>query len=709
MISRLLERYLNVRRHSESLIATLTDEDMVVQSMPDASPTKWHLGHTTWFFETFVLAKHLADYKPFDPAFAYLFNSYYESLGPRQPRPQRGLLTRPSIADIRDYRRYVDNHIQTLLTDNTTADLGGLMELGFAHEEQHQELLLMDVLHLFNQSPIKPIYLKEWLAPKTDRPGDYQLMAGGMVELGHIGEAFSFDNENPRHATWLQPFEISDRLVTNGEWLAFVEDGGYSRPEFWLSDGWAKVQAEGWQAPLYWQQQERNWQQMTLAGLQPIQHDAPVMHISYYEACAYATWANARLPTETEWEIAARSGLLTQIEDCAWQWTQSAYSPYPGFRPAANAIGEYNGKFMVSQMVLRGGACVTPQGHSRLSYRNFYYPGQRWMFSGLRLARDLPSQQQPENNTSDAKYTSDFAKDVRAGLGATEKSLAPKYFYDATGSELFEAICRTREYYPTRAETALLKDIAHELSSFIPDGAALIEFGSGASVKTRLVLEASPQLDVYIPLDISPSALHSATEQLQQAYPALWVAPEVGDFCHLKDLPAAARTRPRVGFFPGSTLGNFCKQDSVEFLRSVRRFLGENARLILGLDMLKDISTLEAAYDDSDGITAQFNKNLLARINRELDGDFDLEQFLHLAQWNPEQSCIEMFLVSTQDQEVHAAGSTFQFSEGERLHTECSHKYTPDSVARLAEAAGWKVERQWLSPAPQVGIFVLHG
>ncbi len=708
MNTSLLERYLHVRRHSESLIAPLSDEDMVVQSMSDASPAKWHIAHTSWFFETFLLKEHLSDYTEFDPSFGYLFNSYYEALGPRQPRPQRGMLSRPPITRIREYRRHVDEHMQGLLAGSLTSDLTALVELGLAHEEQHQELLLMDVLHLFSLSPLKPAYSPAWREPSGDRHGHYQLMAGGMVELGHIGDEFSFDNENPRHATWLQPFEISDRLVSNGEWLAFMEDGGYARADLWFSEGWTTVQNEGWEAPLYWQRDTNGWRQMSLAGLRNIDPTAPVMHISYYEACAYATWANARLPSETEWEIAARSGLLEQIEDSAWQWTQSAYAPYPGFRPASNAIGEYNGKFMVSQQVLRGGSCITPLGHSRLSYRNFFYPGQRWMFAGLRLARDLPSAHEAGKQNT-AAYSSGFAQDVRAGLGKAEKSLAPKYFYDAVGSELFEAICRTREYYPTRAETALLKDIAQDLSACIPDGAALIEFGSGASIKTRLLLEASPQLDVYIPLDISESALRNATVQLQKDYPALWVAPEVGDFCHLGELPMPARTRPRVAFFPGSTLGNFCQQDSVDFLRSVRRFLGDDARLIVGLDMLKDISTLEAAYDDADGITAQFNKNLLARINRELGGTFNLDQFLHRAQWNPEQSCMEMFLVSTQDQDVEAAGQIFHFAEGERLHTECSHKYTPDSIQRLAQSAGWTLERQWLSPAPQVGIFLLHG
>lgn len=703
----LLERFLHVRHNTESLLVPLNDEDMVVQSMPDASPVKWHIAHTTWFFETFLLHPHQPGYQPFDPSFAYLFNSYYEAIGPRQPRPQRGLLTRPAISRIREYRRYVDEHMQILLADADVAAIRPLVELGLAHEEQHQELLLMDVLHLFSLSPLQPAYAPTWRAPSSDRHGHYQLMAGGMVELGHAGDEFAFDNEGPKHSTWLEAFEISDRLVNNGEWLAFMSDGGYVRSEYWLSDGWSKVQEEGWQAPLYWRNDKQSWKQLSLGGLQDINAAEPVMHISYYEACAYAAWANARLPTEAEWEIAARSGLLEQVDDSAWQWTQSAYAAYPGFHPARTAVGEYNGKFMVSQLVLRGGSCATPPGHSRTSYRNFFYPHQRWMFSGVRLARDVPSQQLPADET-ESRHSGPFAQDVRAGLSHSSKSLPSKYFYDAQGSELFEAICLTREYYPTRAETALLKDIAHELSGYIPDGAALIEFGSGASVKTRLLLEASPQLDVYVPLDISETALRKATVQLQKDYPALWVAPEVGDFGHLADLPVAARNRPRVAFFPGSTLGNFCQQESLSFLHSVKQFLGPDSRLILGLDMLKDIVTLEAAYDDSDGVTAQFNKNLLARINRELDGSFNLEQFLHLAEWNPEQSCMEMFLVSTQAQDVYAAGQHFHFAEGERLHTECSHKYTQDSVRRMAEDSGWTLERYWLSPAPQVGLFVLR-
>lgn len=695
-----LERYRHVRRQSENLVAPLREEDMVVQSMPDASPSKWHLGHTSWFFETFLLPR-LTGYQVFDPAFAYLFNSYYEAVGPRQPRPERGLLTRPPLHEVLAYRAHVDAHMERLIPDLAEPDLA-LLELGLAHEEQHQELLLMDVLHLFSRSPLSPAYDPRWQEQEGDRPGRFVPLPGGLVELGHDGDGFAFDNEGPRHTTYLQPFQICDRLVTNGDWQAFIDDGGYQRPDLWLADGWARVQAEGWRAPLYWQRQGDGWQELGLGGLRPLVPDAPVRHISYYEACAYALWAEARLPSEAEWEVAARSGVLGQVEDSAWQWTASAYAPYPGFRPSAGAVGEYNGKFMVSQMVLRGGASITPAGHARVSYRNFFYPHQRWMFAGLRLARD------PAGTQREAGSDTSFAEDVRAGLAAPDKSLPPKYFYDAIGSELFEAICRTREYYPTRMETALLEAIAGELSSVIPRGAALVEFGSGASLKTRLLLDAAPQVGVYLPIDISESALRKATAMLEAAYPRLRVLPQVGDFSHLPHLPAAVASRPRVAFFPGSTLGNFSPPEALRFLRSVRRYLGRDSRLILGLDMQKDVATLEAAYDDGDGITAQFNKNLLTRINRELGGTFDLDAFQHLARWNPQAQCMEMFLVSQRDQVVNAAGQRFHFAAGERLHTECSHKYNLEGIADMAAQSGWRLARHWLSPAPQVGMFVLE-
>ncbi|MDI7775021.1 ergothioneine biosynthesis protein EgtB [Asticcacaulis sp. EMRT-3] len=692
------DRYQAVRQRSLDLIAPLTPEDMVVQSMPDASPVKWHLAHTSWFFETFLL-KAQPGYAPFDPDYAFLFNSYYEALGPRQPRAERGLMTRPPLDEVLAYRRHVDHHMQALL--DTDADTEDLLALGLAHEEQHQELLLMDVLHLLSRSALKPAYDADWPADAPGRKGHFQLRPGGLVEIG-AAEGFAFDNETPRHKVWLPPFEISDRLVRNGEWLAFIEDGGYRRPEFWLSDGWARAQAEGWDAPFYWQKSDAGWQEMSLRGLHPLDPEAPVSHVSFYEADAFARWAGARLPSEAEWELAATDGALEQVDDVAWQWTASAYLAYPGFQADAGAVGEYNGKFMSGQMSLRGGSAFTPPGHSRPTYRNFFAPEKRWMRSGLRLARDVTL-----TNAEGDDGTAGFAADVVAGLSARQKSLSPKYFYDATGSDLFEAICRTPEYYPTRTETALLADIAAELTADLPGDAMLVEFGSGASDKTQILLDAAPHIGAYLPIDISEDALRLATVRLSQAYPHLSVTPVVGDFTQKMELPRSLRDRPLVGFFPGSTIGNFAPAEARDLLKSLRSLLGPQARLILGADMVKDEATLVAAYDDAQGVTEAFNKNLLRRINRELNGTFDLSAFDHLAVWNSALQRMEMHLVSRYDQIVKAAGHTFAFKAGERLHTENSHKFTPDSLAALARDAGWRVAQSWLSTAPQFGVFVL--
>ena len=718
----LLERYRAVRRASEALIRSLTPEDMGAQSMPDASPTKWHLAHTTWFFETFLLTPNLPVYRVFDPKFGYLFNSYYEAVGPRQPRPARGLITRPSAADVLAYRAHVDAAMATLLAGETAA-FADLIELGLAHEEQHQELILMDILHLFAQSPLSPAFAppRPGLSPTTAAPLSYVGFEGGLVEIGHDGQGFAFDNEGPRHRVWLEPFRLADRLVTNGEWLAFMAAGGYARAEFWLSEGWAVVRAEDWQAPFYWRETAEGWRVMGLNGLRPLDPAQPVGHLSYYEADAYASWAGARLPTEAEWEHVAQarptegnfvsSGRLgaqaapegdgmRQMFGDLWEWTRSAYLPYPGFQPAQGAVGEYNGKFMSGQFVLRGGACVTPAGHVRPSYRNFFYPHQRWMFSGLRLALDGAGE--------GAAQPSDLEVDVIAGLSKTHKAMPPKHFYDAAGSDLFEAITELPEYYPTRTEVALLTAAAPEIARHIPDGAALVEFGSGASTKTRIVLDAAPQVAVYAPIDISASALEGAAKAIRADYPQLAVAPLRDDFTNALRLPAETEGRPVVGFFPGSTIGNFTPDEARAFLMSARRLLGEGAAFLVGIDLVKDPATLVAAYDDAQGVTGAFNKNLLTRINRELAGDFDLDAFAHRAVWNPAESRIEMHLVSLKDQVVHAAGHAFRFAEGETIHTENSYKFTLERMATLATAAGWKLEQRWVSEDPAFGMVLLR-
>lgn len=697
----LLNRYLSLRWRTESLIEELEPEDLVVQSMPDASPAKWHLAHTTWFFETFLLQEHLPGYPIFHPDFGFLFNSYYETIGPRHPRPQRGLLTRPTLQEVITYRQHVDMYMQTLLRTELSASLMHLVLLGFAHEEQHQELMLMDLLHLFSHSRLKPALDASWPQLARGRVGQFRALGSGVTEVGTSSTSaeFFFDNEGPVHKVWLTDVEISDRLVTNGEWLSFMEAGGYTNSSYWLSDGWAIAQESQWTAPLYWEWTEAGWHEMTLGGSMAVDPTAPVVHVSYYEAAAFANWASARLPTEAEWEAAARQRILEQQDDSAWQWTQSAYLPYPGFKSASGAVGEYNGKFMVNQMVLRGGSNATTPGHSRASYRNFFKPEQRWMFSGVRLARDVFRKRSPRE---------EFELDVYAGLSARQKSLSPKYFYDAIGSDLFEAICRTEEYYPTRMETALLRDIVTDLALMIPAGSVLVEFGSGASNKTKLLLDAAPRIVAYVPIDISEDALGSAVQRLERSYSSLHISPLVGDFTTALELPAAVAGMPKVGFFPGSTIGNFTPFEAEQFLRSARRMLGPDAILILGADQVKDEDTLLAAYDDEQGVTAQFNKNLLTRMNRELGTDFVVDMFDHEARWNSALNRIEMHLVSLIDQTVSMGPHKFLFKLGESIHTENSHKFTPDSLSALAHASGWEMSALSVSEAPRFAITVLR-
>jgi ergothioneine biosynthesis protein EgtB len=408
----LASRFEAVRNGTEALAEGLSAEDCALQSMPDASPVKWHLAHTTWFFETFLLEPNEPAFEPFDASFRVLFNSYYNAVGPKHPRPERGMLSRPPLERVLAYRAQVSARMLRFLQTDRARELAALVELGLHHEQQHQELILTDFKHLLSRNPLHPVYRARsasLFSPAPVVPLEWIAFPEGLRRIGHEDEGFAFDNEGPRHRVFLEAFELASRPVTNGEFMAFMEDGGYRRPELWLSDGWNTVCEQGWEAPLYWQRERESWHAFTLAGLLTVDPAEPVTHVSYFEADAYARWANARLPTEAEWEVAAASQPVsgnfadtgrfhpsaappstpfTQMFGDVWEWTQSPYAPYPRFRPAAGAVGEYNGKFMCNQYVLRGGSCATPAGHVRATYRNFFPAPARWQFSGLRLARD---------------------------------------------------------------------------------------------------------------------------------------------------------------------------------------------------------------------------------------------------------------------------------------------------------------------------------
>jgi len=413
-LSDLRQRFAGVRGFSETLIAPLKPEDCVIQSMPDVSPTRWHLAHTTWFFETFVLKAFLPKYEPLHPAFEVLFNSYYNTVGEQFPRSRRGLLSRPTLEEVKDYRCAVDEHVVDLLAKPSinATEIARVMEIGLQHEQQHQELMLTDIKHVFSCNPLHPVYRERTCGQGSGEtlPLSWLSFGEGLFQIGHDGAGFAFDNEYPRHRTFVESFQLADRLTTCGEFLDFIEDDGYARPELWLSEGWRLVGEEGWQAPLYWSNRDGQWQQFTLEGMRGIERNEPVCHVSYFEADAFARWSGARLPTEAEWEIAARSQPtegnfvesealhpvpcgktvgLRQIFGDVWEWTSSQYSPYPGYFAAEGALGEYNGKFMCNQFVLRGGSCATSQSHIRPSYRNFFPPDARWQFSGIRLARGI--------------------------------------------------------------------------------------------------------------------------------------------------------------------------------------------------------------------------------------------------------------------------------------------------------------------------------
>jgi ergothioneine biosynthesis protein EgtB len=380
--------YRTVRGETERRAAPLSPEDQVVQSMADASPIKWHRAHTTWFFETFLAKPHLCGYEEYDARFPFLFNSYYVAAGPRHERPKRGLVTRPNASKVGQYRVHVDAAVERMIERAGAADWARIvevLEIGLHHEQQHQELMLTDILHAFSNNPTAPAYDPNWQPPRAEGGKGFAALSG-VKTIGFDGQGFSFDNEHPAHRVFLEPVKIARGLVTNAEWMEFMAAGGYGKPELWLSDGFAAAQNEGWEAPGYWRKVDDAWHSMTLGGLRPIDPAAPVCHVSYYEADAFARWSGKHLPSEAEWEVAARAGELSDAYGVHWQWTRSAYASYPGYRAVEGALGEYNGKFMVNQLVLRGSSLATPEGHARVSYRNFFYPASRWQFSGLRLA-----------------------------------------------------------------------------------------------------------------------------------------------------------------------------------------------------------------------------------------------------------------------------------------------------------------------------------
>jgi dimethylhistidine N-methyltransferase len=722
--------YEAVRQSSEALIAPLSEADATVQSMPDASPVKWHLAHTTWFFESFVLVPHLHGYRIFDEQFNFLFNSYYETAGARHPRPRRGLLTRPTLETVLSYRHYVDAAVERLLRENGSARVRQLVELGCHHEQQHQELLLSDILHLFAQSPLQPAYKPPGplaVGPRVTGALDYWDFDGGLLEIGHEGGDFAFDSEGPRHRVFIEPYRLADRAVTNREWMEFMADGGYRNPLLWLSDGWAAAREQGWSTPLCWERRDDAYWTMTLRGAQTVDLDAPVTHVSYFEADAYATWSRRRLPTEMEWENAAAKAAVAgnfsdsghlrprpaggaaagprQLFGDVWEWTRSAFLPYPRFRPAGGAVGEYNGKFMSGQFVLRGGSCVTPPGHIRRSYRNFFPPAMRWQFGGVRLADDV------EPNPSIASRTGRtptlFGSDVLAGLGHSPKRLPSRWLYDDYGSELFEEITRLQEYYVTRVETRILRAFSGNIADFCGGDVTLVEYGAGAGIKTELLIAALHEPRCYVPVDIAEEFLQQTVARFQRCFPGLSTRPIAADFTSSFAMPEWVPAGRRVAFFPGSTIGNLDAEEAAAFLQRIRGHVGVGGRAVIGVDLCQTPAILIPAYDDAAGVTARFNRNYLTRINRELAGNFILEQFRHSARWNEAEAAIEMHLVSTLDQTVTVLGRSFELSAGETIHTESSRKHSVAGFSALVGRHGWRVDRMWIDDNGLFGVFGL--
>lgn len=722
----LADQYQAVRKQTFDLCQDLETEDFAIQSMVDVSPPKWHLAHTTWFFENFLLSQFVKDYVFFHPQFNFLFNSYYESVGKFHIRQNRGILSRPTIEEIFSYRFEIDRRVLSLIEDASLQKritMDPILIMGIQHEQQHQELLLTDVKYNFFCNPLKPAYQDT----KLEDPGnncslDWQVVRGGIHSIGFEGEGFAYDNERPRHKTYLEDFAIASRLVTNREYLNFIQDCGYERPELWLSDGWKDLKNSSRKAPLYWEKGDEDWLQFTLVGLVPLCLDEPVCHINFYEATAYARWVGHRLPTEFEWEVASQTRALEnghfmesgrfhpqrasaendQLFGDVWEWTQSAYAPYPGYHAPFSAIGEYNGKFMSNQQVLRGGSCLTSKTHIRSSYRNFFYPSSCWQCTGIRLVK----QNHQEQVTSLLSTKNIFLQDVLEGLQKIPKSLSPKYFYNKRGSELFDAICQQPEYYLTRIEENLFQQAVIDLKKILPDPSCIIEFGSGNCEKIGYLLNQLPQIQTIIPIDISKEFIQKTAQKLAENFPHLHIHPLAADFLKLKSLPQHKDLRGKypIVFFPGSTIGNFETDVCSEILKNIATLVYPSGGLLIGIDLIKDKAVLEMAYNDKKGVTAAFNLNVIQRINEELKGNVSLAVFKHYAFFNHEKSRIEMHLVCLEDYVVSIGNTLIPFKKGETIHTENSYKFELEDFIEKASKIGFTLRRSWVDPKEYFGL-----
>ena len=720
-------------------MAPLAVEDTVVQSMPDASPAKWHLAHTAWFFERFVLRAFDPGYTPRHEGYDVLFNSYYNAIGPQHCRPRRGVLSRPTLDEVYGYRRRVEERVAALLDAGGGGELEGVVEVGIQHEKQHQELIVTDIKHALSSNPMLPAPYAvgdDEGEPGTLGEAGWRGFGGGVARLGATGgDGFRFDNEFPPHRVFLEPFEIADRPVSNGEYRAFIEDGGYERAEWWLSLGWATVREGGWRCPMYWFKKDGGWHQYTLhRGVVPLREDEPVCHLSYFEADAYARWAGARLPTEAEWEHAAADRPLDGVvgeegrfhpsaldpsEASAsrffgdvWEWTSSSYGPYPGYAPPPGAIGEYNGKFMCNQYVLRGGSCATPRAQARLTYRNFFPPEARWQFAGLRLARGAggpgdgaggravgkssarEGARVPSRADNASGVDRALSEECLAGLRQSPPVLPTKHLYDARGSALFERITGLPEYTLTRDETAILERDVDEMASAIGGDAWVLDLGPGNGRKARVLLRALERPAGYSPVEISAEMLDRTVRAVRAEFPGLPVEPVRGDFAGDVGLPEVGGRR--VVYFPGSTIGNFDEDGARRLVERFAGWVGAGGGLLIGVDLVKPEGELLAAYSDAQGLTAEFNLNLLDRLNREAGADFDRERWSHRAEWNASRSRMESYLVSDADQRVRLAGETFGFRAGDAIRTEISKKYTPESLCELARP--FELKRRWFDP-----------